>query len=162
MSRSRISWVKVLMSILKEKLEHQCDQMVILSKKQILSLQHFSLSLLWFAWISENHNTAPFSSKTQFQVSSNQTLYFYIYNFIHIYYIHIYTFFKSPRICPHCNYSQKSCTVYFGDACEDTLFQHVFKFQNLTLHWYLTLLLYFRWGYFPLKHSIFTTHPGNK
>lgn len=100
MSCSRISRVKVLMLILKEKLEHQCDQMVILSKKQILSLQHFSL--LWFAWVSENHNTAPFFSKTQFQFSSNQTLYFHIYKFIYIYYIHIYTqFFKSPRICPH-------------------------------------------------------------
>lgn len=93
---------------------------------------------------------------------SFQTKHF-IFIILYTYIIYTYTqFFKSPRICLHCNYSQKSCTVYFGDACEDTLFQHVFKFQNLTLHWYLTLLLYFRWGYFLLKHSIFTTHSGNK
>lgn len=40
-------------------------------------------------------------------------------------------FFSSPRICLHYNESQKSCIVYFADACEATLLQNVSKFQNL-------------------------------
>lgn len=38
--------------------------------------------------------------------------------------------FSSPRICLHYNESHKSCLVYFADACEATLLQHVSKFQN--------------------------------
>lgn len=57
--------------------------------------------------------------------------------------------FSSPRICLHYNESHKSCLVYFADACEATLLQHVSKFQNFIY------FLYFQWGYFPLKQSNF-------
>lgn len=89
--------------------------------------------------------------------NSLQTKHF-IFIFINLYTYIIYTYTHSFSRVLEFDHIQNSCTVYFGDACEDTLFQHVFKFQNLTLHWYLTLLLYFRWGYFSLKHNIFTTH----
>lgn len=60
--------------------------------------------------------------------------------------VHIFTqsFFRVLESV-HTVITVRTAAVYFGDACEAALFQHVFMFQNLTSH------LYFRWGFAAYK-----------